>query len=167
LENYEKLVADAFRDCSPLPFSNECAEHARVVMKHILKNARSRVCLYSGELPSSVNDEGDRVDVYAWDELISSARLHLSRENAKLDIKVKSARPHDGDENYVGNGFVNLVNEFPSKVTLEWGKSNIAMPDFMVSDTGAFRFEYERHQAIACANDLGEAKKLVSQFDSI
>lgn len=165
MNNYESLVEKAFSTGSPLPFSNESARHARVVMKHIFKHAKDEVNLYSSQLPSVVKpaaiEEGD-VPVYSWDELVQSAKDYLDKSTkTRLKIKVKNSFREDNQ-----NGFITLSKAYPDQVSIEWGKGG-ETPDFMVNDTGGFRFEYQEHQAIACANNTETGTKLRSVFEAI
>lgn len=161
--SYETLVAESFQQKSALPFSNENATHARVIMKHIFLNANENVALFSDELPSSVEDEGGRsVEVYDWPELVDAARGYLMKSSkCKLRIKVKLTREKSANPS---KELLDLANTFASQVTIDWGSESM-LPNFMANDTGAFRVELKKHQAVACAYNLDVANKLLVLHD--
>lgn len=156
MDDYEELVAKAFQLQSPLPFSNDSAGHARVIMKHIFENATGRVCLYSDMLPKVSGD----VEVYDWSELLDSAQQFLARKDTKLEIKVAQ---NEGE--FASSAFVNLINKYSPKASVVWGVGAKG-PNFMVSDSGSFRLEYTGAKAIACASGESVAKKLLVVFDT-
>ena len=163
-EEYERLLEKAFSSESPLPFSNKSALHARVVMKLIIKYATKDVCLYSSELKSSYPEEGfsEDVEVYAWGELAGAVESFIKNPSARLRIKVKSPKP--AEEVLTKNLIVGLSEEYPEQIQIEWNKPS-DMKDFMVSDFGAFRFEFDKHRATACAKNEDVASKLTEVFE--
>lgn len=162
--SYEALVADSFRRKSPLPFSNENAAHARVIMKHVFLNADKRVALYSDALPGKVDTNGKSVEVYDWPELLEAAKQYLSSGDgqSKLDIKVRNPQEN---AKAASKGFIKLAEEFPEQVKIVWGQAPTASTNFIVNDVGAFRVELEEHQAIACAFNPEAAKILMNLYD--
>lgn len=156
---YETLVAESFRQKSALPFSNESAVHARVIMKHILLNADKNVALYSDQLPSAVDVDSNRVEVYDWPELVDAAELYLTKStDTKLSIKVKSL---ESEVPSASRKFLALQSRFPKQMTIEWGKDS-KLPNFMANDQGAFRVEMKEHQAVACAHNPNVANRLLA-----
>lgn len=156
MDDYEELVAKAFQLQSPLPFSNDSAGHARVIMKHIFENASGRVCLYSDMLPKISGD----IQVYEWPELLTAAKQFLTKKDAKLEVKVAQ---NAGE--LASSAFVDLINSHPSKASVVWGVGAKG-PNFMASDSGSFRLEYTGAKAIACASGEDVAKKLLVVFDT-
>ena len=161
MKDYEELVFNAFRLKSVLPFSNDSAKHARVVLKHVLLNADKKVYLYTDGLRAVCDVDGEDVSVYDWEELLSAARVFLEKEGSELHIKIAS--PEESE--IASKQFLGLKDEYSGHVSIEWGaKLNIS--NFMVNDSGAFRFEREGHQAIACANNLEVSSRLIGFFDT-
>lgn len=161
MSSYENLVADAFRQKSSLPFSNENAAHARVIMKHILLNADKTVYLYSDKLPAKVaSDDANSTDVYDWPELVEAAEIFLNKPDTVLNIKVAHIQNAEASRK-----FIELSSRHPSKVRLTWDCSSKG-PNFMVNDCGSFRVEYETHQAIACANNIEVGNTLIGYYKS-
>lgn len=157
--SYEMLVAESFRQKSVLPFSNENASHARVIMKHILLNADKQVALFSDELPSSVDADGKDIDVYDWPELVDAAESYLKKSAAsKLSIKVKAEKEVAKKPS---EKFIEMQLKFKDQVTIEWGQTS-KLPNFMANDQGAFRVELKAHQAVACAYNLDAANSLLA-----
>ncbi len=169
MEDYEALVEKAFSTGSPLPFSNESALHARVVMKHIIRNARQEVRLYSTELPAAVTvptmTDTQDVEVYAWGELLEEIKKFVNKAPAhKLLIKVRQPQPEH--QQVDKPHLCDLAAQYPAQITIDWNKPS-DKKDFMVNDQGAFRFEFEQHQAIACAINEEVAKKLQAVFNDL
>lgn len=157
MDDYEALVAKAFALLSPLPFSNESAAHARVIMKNVLANADKHVYLYTDSLPA----ESEGVLVYDWPDLSAAAELFLNKDSStKLSIKVAGDRSETASAK-----FVQLSQNYKDQCSIDWGVGKKG-PNFMVSDAGAFRLEYSQAKAIACANDEDTANKLRSIYQN-
>lgn len=157
--SYEALVAESFRQRSALPFSNENASHARVIMKHILLSADKNVALFSDGLPAEVDVDGKSVDVYDWPELVEAAESYLNKSSeSKLSIKVRSPFIQ---ATKASKKFIELANKFKEQVSIEWGKES-KLPNFMANDQGALRIELKAHQAIACAFNPEAANSLLA-----
>lgn len=157
--SYEALVAESFRQKSALPFSNENASHARVIMKHILLGADKNVALFSDGLPADVDVDGKTIDVYDWSELVEAAESYLNKSNdSKLSIKIRLSRE---EATKASQKFIELESKFQGQVSIEWGKAS-KLPNFMANDQGALRIELKAHQAIACAFNPEAANSLLA-----
>jgi hypothetical protein len=162
MDEYERLVSEAFRLGSSVPFSNKSASHARVIGKYIFLDAEQEVCLYSDELPGSVNIDGEDVEVYDWIDLVDAATNYLNRsDTAKINIIVAKEQGVNASAK-----LMDLSKKYPQQVSIRWGAGRKGS-DFMVNDSNAFRYEYEGNKAIACADDMKTSKRLLKSFKQL
>lgn len=162
MDEYERLVSEAFRLGSSVPFSNKSAAHARVIGKYIFLDAEHEVCLYSDELPGSVNIDGENVEMYDWADLVDAATSYLNRSTtSKINIVVAKAQGANASAKLLA-----LEKNYPQQVLIRWGVGRKGS-NFMANDSNAFRYEYEGNKAIACADDMKTSKRLLKFFKSL
>jgi hypothetical protein len=159
MDEYERLVSEAFRLGSDEPFSNKSATHARVIGKYIFLDADKEVCLYSDQLPGSVIVEGKKVEVYDWADLVEAATTYLDRSPLSM-VKIVVA---DEQSANASAKFLELAARYQKQVSIRWGAGRKGS-NFMVNDSNAFRYEYEGNRAIACADDVKTSKRLLDTF---
>jgi len=160
---YLDLVDRCADDGKNIVISNGESAHARYLIMKLFDVSSRAVQIYCGSLRQ--HDNG--TPVYAWDNLIQSAKSFLARPETKLDILIENKL--DGDAE---NAFIKGIKESPyfsEKVTLKT-VGDIAMSNHVViSDAKAFRFENddEEVKAIANFNDPKQASEFSKVFKSV
>lgn len=169
MADYEELVNRCASGRLDLVITNGSAVHARYLIKKLFDVAEQEVVIYSGDLAPRRNCDDKEAELFAWPELVSSAKRFVAKKGAVLKIVMQ--HPCDTSK----HPFIAAItdNERQAEVSIYTPNSEDTLSDisdhFMVVDKRAFRLEEDDHNVTATGNFNGPdvAKKLHDAFTNL
>jgi hypothetical protein len=161
ISDYEKSVNDLAKKNSSFQFENKGADHARIVVAAILKNATHTVFMFSGQLNSDVVDN---------DEFIQTLKTFLN--NREITFKLLLEEIPSGENKSDALKLVLSASEnahvIVKKITDDSKEYLKEFGHFIVADTKAYRYEtdLQGYKALCCFNDESISTRLKEVFSN-
>jgi hypothetical protein len=156
MDSYEKNIMDLANSNSKVVFDNEGADHAEVVLRNIIKNANSRIFMYTGSLSGETLES---------EKLSNELKAYLNKENTIFHII------HEEDTLNTNSLFYETLKPFIDNKKVIIKKSNCQNGKgmhFCVADSKMLRLENDpiQFKALCSFNLPVQAKKLEEKFES-
>lgn len=153
---YEKNIEDLATSNSSIVFDNKGSDHAEVVLRNIIKNANSKIFMYTGSLSGKTLES---------EKLSKELKSFLVKENTIFHII------HEEDTLNTSSLFYKALQPFIKDGKVVIKKSNCQDKQgmhFCVADSKMLRLEIDKEsfKALCSFNLPEESKKLEEKFES-
>ena len=163
IDGYEAMVDKLAKENSQEFIDNSSMEHAAILIQKMIENAKKSIDIFSGAFNKNI---------YERVALINAAKKFISN-GGKLMVIVQNnnfdPRSHKFFNAMIQDCASQVANEQIKLFSLPEKMSEKLNAHFLIKDNIGFRYEAnkEKHEAIACFNDLEVAQSLINLFDAL
>ncbi len=170
--SYESIIDEYASKRKDALIPNSKPIHARYIIYKLFGLARNSVRLYTGNLiREHVSEEGEKIEIYGWDKVISAAIRFLKGDD-QARLKILLEEKTDLRDHPLINAIskVGLDEQLELRVLKKTPEiEEKAAHHFMTAEDSAFRVELDHDgvKAVANFNDKETTSLLNSFFDSV